>query len=304
MITGIDETGDFDPKSTLNNFFISVHIDQNVNKYKIKQSQFKVWESSIQNKHKAQSGEIKGKDLPDDLLSNFYNEVIEAKPTVLFSVVCIIPSENPVSTVEKRKSWDSKEMERVIREAKNRNSTSWVEGYTKILYWYNNRNYQTVLKMKCLEYLLGISLNRVLGWAQITYMLDKFDSTNIDNIQFKIDKDFIRADNVKQIWEELLRQFWLNYNKHYPLGIVPDFKQSSEYMMKKFGYENGKLDVTEVFRQNISFVNSEKNWEVRMADIIGTILHRYENKGRCIDIGTKLTKHLGGNQQNYLKLVL
>ena len=38
MITGIDETGDFDPKSTLNNFFISVHIDQNVNKYKIKQN--------------------------------------------------------------------------------------------------------------------------------------------------------------------------------------------------------------------------------------------------------------------------
>ena len=38
MITGIDETGDFDPNSDEYNFFVAIHIDQNQNRYTIKKS--------------------------------------------------------------------------------------------------------------------------------------------------------------------------------------------------------------------------------------------------------------------------
>ena len=77
MITGIDETGDFDPNSKLFNFFVAVHLDQNANKLTIKASQFNIWEGSSPNKYKM-DGEIKGQNIPDEYLVTFFDEVLEA----------------------------------------------------------------------------------------------------------------------------------------------------------------------------------------------------------------------------------
>lgn len=174
MITGIDETGDFNPNSALFNFFTAVHIDQNSNKFGVKKSQFNIWEGSIPEKYKI-SNEVKGQNLPDEYLVTFFNEVIEVSPTVLFSVVRIIPTENPIDVLNSHKVKEIEEIENVIKQAIEAGHINWAKGYEQILYWYKNKNYQMMLKIKCLENLLGISLNQVFQWAQITYILDKED---------------------------------------------------------------------------------------------------------------------------------
>ncbi len=96
MITGIDETGNFDPNSKPFNYFVAVHIDQNHNKFLMKQSQFNIWESSVPNKFKTNTGEIKGQRIPEEFLESFYNSILDVKPSVSYSVVRIIPAENPI----------------------------------------------------------------------------------------------------------------------------------------------------------------------------------------------------------------
>ncbi|MFM7021512.1 MAG: hypothetical protein ACKOXB_00930 [Flavobacteriales bacterium] len=132
MITGIDETGDFDPNSKQFNFFVAVHIDQNGNKLDIKRSQFNLWESSIPDKFKIK-GEIKGQNIPDEYLDAFYNDVLDSGPKVMYSVIRITPSENSPEILEKHKKAEIASMERLIEEVTKANHKSWIEGYTRIL---------------------------------------------------------------------------------------------------------------------------------------------------------------------------
>jgi hypothetical protein len=304
MITGIDETGDFDPKSTQFNFFVAVHIDQNGNKLEIKRSQFNLWESSIPEKFKIK-GEIKGQNIPDEYLETFFNEILNVEPKILYSVIRIVPAENSSEIVEKHKKFEVASMERLIDEVKKANHTSWIEGYTKILHWYKNKNYQTIMKMKCLEHLLGISLNRVLGWGQLSYIFDKEDISNLSKIEFKVDKDFVKAENVKVMWNELFRQFWQEFTKKDPLPIMDSiWKEKDHPYLKVFKSANGKSNMKNIFRKKTQFLDSNDSWEIRMADIVGTILHRYQNRGRCEVIGKKLMSKLGGKMKNYEHLIL
>ena len=303
MITGIDETGDFDPNSKLFNFFVGVHLDQNSNKLTIKRSQFNIWEGSIPEKYKI-AGEVKGQNIPDEYLVTFFNEVLEIKPTVLYSAVRIVPFQNPPELLEKHKAYEVKQFEKVIAQATEAEHLNWADGYKKILAWYKNRNYQIQMKMKCLEHLLGISLNHILGWAQITYILDNNDITNLRDISFKIDKDFVRAENVKIIWNEIFRQFWQQFTHRDPLPIMAAWRDEDHPFLKLYEAEGGKTNMKNIFRNNTQFLDSKDSWEIRMADLVGTILHRYQNRGKCNEIGEKMMKHLGKKQKNYTHIIL
>lgn len=307
MITGIDETGDFDPNSKLYNYFVGVHIDQNSNKFTIKQSQFNIWESSLPLKYQI-NGEFKGQNLPDEYLDSFFKDVLNQKPSILYSVVSITPADNSKELLEKHKIYEIEQFEKVIEEAKAAGHKNWSDGYLDILKWYKNRNYQIIIKMKCLNHLLGISLNNVIGWGQLTYALssmDKGELTNLSNITFKIDKDFVKGENVKILWTEILRQFWQEYSKKEPIPSIEFlFKEEENPLRKLFGREFGVADMTSVFKKNTQFYDSKHNWEIRMADLVGTILHRYQNRGKLKETGELLIQYIGGKKNNYAHLIL
>ena len=158
MIIGIDEVGNFDPNSDQYNFFVAVLIDQNSNKYKIKESQFKLWESKIPKANSDEKGEVKGQKLTDQQLEDFYNEVLKPKPSVLYSIVRIKPNENTKELIEKHQEIEVKSIEETLKKHEENPKGNWVDWYKRILAWYKNRKHAHLLKMKCLEHLLGISL--------------------------------------------------------------------------------------------------------------------------------------------------
>ncbi len=49
----------------------------------------------------------------------------------------------------------------------------------------------------------------------------------------------------------------------------------------------GMIAIKKIFRQNSNFYDSQDHWEIRLADIVGTILHRYQNRGVCEHIAKK-----------------
>jgi len=304
MIIGIDEVGNFDPNSDQFNYFTAVLIDQNLNKYNIKESQFILWEDKVPKDSRDDKGEVKGQKLTNELLESFYYEVLRPKPSVLYSVVRIKPSENKLVTIEDHHKKEIESFEKALQYYKDNPRGNWAEGYEKILAWYKNRKPAHLLKMKCLQRILGITLNHGMAWAQLMYMLDKNDATNIKNFAYKIDKDFIRAENVKIIWNEILRQFWQEFSKRDKIPLV-DFGINGQNPVKReYGAGENKSNLKKVFRDRTHFLNSEEHFEVRMADIFGTILHRFHNKGECEKIYKEIEKHLGGKKNNYLHLVL
>jgi len=303
MIVGIDETGDFDSNSDKINFFVAVLIDQNSNRYSIKESQFKLWESTIPKENQDDKGEVKGQKLTDSQLEDFYNQVLKSDPKVLYSAVRFNASKNPKKLFEKHKKIEIERLDQAWVYYKNRAYGNWAEEYYKLIGWYKNRNYQHFMKIMCLQNLIGQTFNYGFTWAQIRYLLDD-DDLNIKKFCFKIDKDFINADNTKIIWNELLRQFWTDFNSRnrIPLIDVADKEKYPAITYYKFGGD--KSNLKEVFRDRTHFLASDEHFEIRMADIVGTILHRYNNRGRCKDIAKKILSHLGGKTENYIELIM
>jgi len=304
MIVGIDEVGNFDPSTEEYNYFVAVLLDQNKNKYQIKESQFKLWESKIPNENKDDKGEVKGQKLTDQQLEDFYNEVLKLKPSVLYSVVRIKPSENKKELIEKHQEIEVQAIEETLQKHKDNPRGNWVEWYERILAWYKNRKPSHLLKMKCLEHLLGISFNHGIGWSQLTYIIDDKDEKNIKEFAYKIDKDFIRAENVKTIWNEILRQFWKEFSKKDRLPLVDFGLKEQNPVKKEYGLGDKKSNLKKIFRDRTRFLNSEEHFEIRMADITGTIIHRYQNKNRCEQIYKEIEKHLGSKKRNYTHLIL
>ena len=303
MIVGIDETGDFDSNSDKFNYFIAVLIDQNSNRYSIKKGQFNVWESSIPNSNRDKKGEVKGRNLSDSQLEDFYNQVIQPCPIVLYSVVRFNAAQNPKKLLEKHKKIEIDRIEQALTHYQKEARGNWVDWYKRIIAWYKNRNYQHLIKIKCLEHLIGQTFNYGFAWSQIRYILDKDDS-NIKQFSFKIDKDFISAKNTKIMWTELLRQFWIDFNKRNKLPLINLIDIEKYPAIEHYKFNKGKSNLKKVFRDRTFFLASEEHFEIRMADIIGTILHKYQNRGKFRDIAEKILAHLGGKRENYIEFIL
>jgi hypothetical protein len=304
MVSGIDEIGDFNPQSNEYNYFVATHIDQNGNKYLIKKKQFEAWEEKISMDQRNLKGEVKGNSLFDQQLISFYKEVIELEPRIIFSITRIKPNENPPELIEYYKSHFVAELERVIQQLEKERKLIILKSYQNILYWYKNRNFQQLLKIICLENLIGVSINIVIAYAQLRFLLDNNDDANIKNIAFKIDKDFVKAQNAKILWGEMFRQFWENYNKKCPIPAVNAWQRTDNPIYKIYGFE-GKLNLLPILRNRTSFVDSEKNFEVQIADIFGTIIHRHQNHDRCNDIYQEIRKDLNNNnKRNFVHIKL
>ncbi|MBA2423074.1 MAG: hypothetical protein H0V61_07600 [Chitinophagales bacterium] len=130
------------------------------------------------------------------------------------------------------------------------------------------------------------------------------DLTNIKNIQFKIDKDFVRAENVKYIWSELFRQAWQEFSRRQPVPVLDVWKRENHPINEISESIEGMIAIKKIFRQNSNFYDSQDHWEIRLADIVGTILHRYQNRGVCEHIAKKVLGNLGGEKNNYMHLIL
>jgi hypothetical protein len=306
MITGIDETGDFRLNSHEICFFIGVHVDQNLDKLFIKEKQFKEWESSIPEANRSESGEVKGVNLTDSQLEDFYQNVMVKSPRCHFSVVEYLPANNSAETLEKHKKWIIQQIEEVMDDYTRTNRPRWAKRYYEILGWSKNLSYQEIIKMKCLQHILAISFNQSFIYSQIAYQIDK-DALNLKELSFKIDKDFVRAPNVRKFWDEHFHQFWKTLPEDLQPTLLPNSKDIINNIGEHFKIENGQFIITKSFNENTTFVDSKDSFEVRMADLFGTILHRHHNKGlRCASIWNSLLGVIeaGKDIPIYTRLVL
>lgn len=157
--------------------------------------------------------------------------------------------------------------------------------------------------MSLLEHCIGRSLQLAIGVSLADFYLHH-DDINLMNIELKIDKDFINKDGEKKFFKELLAQAFRRITQQHPIPMTIDMLQSQHPFAQRYLLNNGTINVTEIFKNRCDFFGSHDHFELQIADILGTILHRNENKNEAAEAINRLDRVLGAKGQIKIQHVL
>lgn len=284
MIIAIDETGDFSPNSKLKSFFVAVLLQQQNGSLALKKQQYDLWLNTIPKEKFNSKNEIKGSDLSEEELFQFTEMVYTKAPCVANQIIYFLPSENHESLMKSIKKIEVESIEKIVELAKEKEKPEWTDFYNKLSIWYKNAkkmNYQHFMKLILLRRLINRSFENAVGVSILYEMIDDSNSENLLNLEFKIDKDFIKGREAKQYWKELLRNSFHTYNKKNPLPTLQKWQENGHPFLNKYkGRTENELNLSNLFRQNCDFLESDEHWEIQIADITGIIINRYFNRNK------------------------
>jgi hypothetical protein len=270
MIIAIDESGNFHRNSNKFNLFVAAHILSLNGNLEIKQKQFESWENTVPAKMKNKKGEVKGQLLGKVELKNFIKNVVYQKPEIRFTYISVIPKKNNIDIIRKHQKIEICQLQLSLENFKKVNSKKVnINFFDQFSKWLNKRNENEYLKLRCLgsclynsfynSFIYCIALNRV------DELLD---------IEFKIDKDFIDNENI--YWNTYSLRSIQNLGKTRPLPMLSDWPQDHPVRVK-YTIENKGIDLKIPFKDNLKFLDSNTNFEIRIADIAAIIYNRHWN---------------------------
>jgi hypothetical protein len=303
MIIGIDETGNFVNDSDLKfHFFTAVQLDQNNNGIELKKEQFQKWFNTIPAEKKNKNGEIKGSDLSAEELFKFADTVIAADPVVRIIQVRIIPKENSPELISTFQEIEVKRLENLIKLYEANNKPQLAKDYKKLVIWYKNRKYAHYLKIIVLNNTICHAVEKSIG-ASILLGLHSKDE-NLLNIKIKIDKDFINADEPKIFWSDFLKSTFHRFTEKYPIPTLDDWEKTGHPFLTAYATPDGSVNFSGIMSDNTQFYHSHDHFEIQMADIAGTIIHRFQNKGTCKTSYDKLVERFPDKKHTIIQLNL
>lgn len=286
MIIAIDETGDFSPDSDKLSFFVAVLLEQHNNGIQIKKEQFVNWLATIPKEKFNEKKEVKGSDLSDEELLTFVKSVYIKDPIVRMEVVCIQPNENPEELMRKFKDAEVKQIEKLIELATNDGKLEMAEQYKKMAIWYKNAkkmHYPHFFKLILLRNVINKAFNTAIGVSILLEMLHDKKSENLQNINIKIDQDFVRGRDPNIYWKELLRWSFISSTRRTPIPTLDSWRKTGHPFLDKYkSKKNDTLEFKSLFRNNCNFVESHEHFEIQIADIVGIIINRYKNRNKTI----------------------
>jgi len=275
MIIAIDESGSFAAGSNDRHFFAAAHIRQRKTLYKLKRQQFLSWERDLPRSLKNPKGEIKGSALSDEQLAKFVRDVVCSAYHVGITPFAIRPAENPEATVEKHRTVMVRSIEAGHDLYSKQGKKDLARTLDEFANWVRKLSYAQVLKIKVLgECIVAALVNSVRHSISGNYDYE------LPNLRFLIDRDFIRERRPDLFWHELLRNQLWRASKTNPVPLLNKWKKDGHPFLDKF-WREGDLDFNELFWKQCSFVHSHESFEVRIADLINTILARYCNNKGC-----------------------
>lgn len=302
MVIAIDEVGDFAPTSKRYNFMVAALLTRHNNGLAIKQEQFERWKNSIDRTKFTNQNEVKGSDLSEDELFRFTNEVIVSDPVVRNVHIRIIPSETSKNLFDLFKKVETDLIKLLIAHSQEIDDKEGLEFYSKFSRWFRDRNFQHYMKMVLLENCIGRSVQMAIGVSIIHWALG--DDVDLINLEIKIDKDFINKQGEKKYFKELLRQAFRKMTEEHPIPMARELLQSKHPFVLENMLPNGMINLAGVFNHRCDFFDSHRNFELQIADILGTIFHRSQNKNSCLNSAQLINRVLGSRGQTKVHLVL
>jgi hypothetical protein len=142
--------------------------------------------------------------------------------------------------------------------------------------WYKNLSYVQYMKTR----MLGGSIYRALVNSIGHSISGGYDKDELPRLRYKIDRDFIKEPRHFVFWKILLRnQIW-QASKHEPLPMLNEWDHSDHPFTETVDGET-HARITEIFEDRCEFLRSHEHFEIRIADAVASIMHRFWNKRQC-----------------------
>ena len=295
MIITLDESGTFNINSEKTNLFVAAQILSENGKLEIKKKQFENWENSIPEALKDKNGEVKGQLLSKVELRNFLKNVVYQKPQIYFSIVSIIPKNNSSIIVEKHHRSQTEQLvysKKLFKDGKSTKRN--INFFDQFVKWLNKRNESQFLKMFCLKNCIYNSFYNGFNFGILSN-----DNDELLNIKFKIDNDFVSNENM--FWKAYLLKFLEENSKRKPIKTLDTWDENHPVIQKYV--KNGKFNLNIPFKDNLEFLDSKDNFEIRIADIAAIIVNRNFNSKGYKSLHESFRKKLLG-KNGHIQLVL
>lgn len=121
--------------------------------------------------------------------------------------------------------------------------------------------------------MLGTIVSRFIEHAMPLAILNGFDR-ELAHLQVLIDRGYVKQDDLPR-WRELLRNAIINESQLHPIVTLDTWTDDHPFL-RKF-VENGGNGATllkPAFRDAIDFCDSEATPEVRIADVVASLIYR------------------------------
>lgn len=149
--------------------------------------------------------------------------------------------------------------------------------------WVRRRTDVQLLKLV----MLGTVITRLLEWAMPQAILNSFDR-ELEHLEVMVDCGYVKHDDLFR-WRELLRNAIINESLEKPLNTLDTWSDDHPFLTKfiaKGG--SGPTLLTPAFRETIDFYDSIATPEVRIADVIASVVYRAEIRRKPMPSYAKL----------------
>jgi hypothetical protein len=139
-------------------------------------------------------------------------------------------------------------------------------------------------------------LPETLELAFVYSLVGRFDNELAD-LRLEIDSGYVQRSEVAY-WRDLLRNVLIDQSRNFPLPIGEHWTDDHPFIRKFVDQRNSKgLLLRRTFSSVIGFARSEETPVVRLADVIVTIVRRFELAREFSAVQTALSHHHLGDER-------
>jgi len=280
MIIGVDESGDFSHGTRA--LFVGVYLRPSERDRIV--DDFKAWEREVR-RALSLKNELKGYSVTDEWAHVFVHDVLANKShyPVRYLAFGVDMNDATYAAMAVQREIFVDAYERWAAAARDSDNIGAARGAEEQGTWARTRSDTQLLKLV----MLGTVITRMLEWAMPQAILNGFDS-ELEHLKVLVDRGYVKHDDLSR-WRELLRNAIINESQEHPLSTLDTWRDDHPFLTKfiaKGG--NGPTLFTPAFRETINFYDSEATPEVRIADVVASLVYRAEIKREPLLSYTKL----------------
>jgi hypothetical protein len=236
----------------------------------------RAWEKEIPAESKTPGGEVKGHLVPEEALHRFIYEVMLASdPPLRYECAGVDLSPETFAAIEGQQAHTAEQMRAGIEMYRSQGPDFYkiANRYANMLGWWENLSLDQVLHITMLTHVIPTTLNFGIGWSAANGFDDE-----LGDLRFKLDQGFIStSDEKKLFWKDMLRShLWQATKTGGGLITIEEWEEDHPFLETFIEGDlgDGRVVLAPEFRNRIDFYKSHETFEVRLADVIGSIVRR------------------------------
>lgn len=266
MLIGVDESGSF--KEGTRALFVGVLIRPSERDDLL--LAHRTWEKAVR-KNLGLANELKGYSVTDYWGQRYFKEVLarDGCRRVGYLAVAVDVDNASLSAMEVQRQIFSEQYARWADDCRSKEQherVKWIEQHAE---WVRVRSPVQILKLV----MLGTFVANLLEMAMPEAILGGFDE-ELEHLKVMIDRGYVKQDDLPR-WREVLRNAFINESHLRPITILDTWPDDHPFLQKFVDRGgNGPTLLKPAFRDMIEFYDSAATPEVRIADVVASLVYR------------------------------